>query len=259
MSGDKKRDRMRKAKERNEARERRASELAAGELTWRLYHSGIEDLYNHVDFGSVDIILTDPPYPREFLPCWSSLAKFADYALRDGGILAAMSGTIFLPQIFAMLEKQETLTYRWVISLLLSQTTHVFDRKVKKAFKVVFLYTKGKEHSKRWIHDSIINPRLSNAELKFAKKDHIWGQEQNMMNEIARRLCEPGDVVCDPFLGAGSSGISALRLGCEFIGGDIESECIEISERKLTAWERDTRESRIARWQELKVEQSDLF
>lgn len=34
---------------------------------------------------SVDLILTDPPYPREFLPLWSDLGDLAERVLKRGG------------------------------------------------------------------------------------------------------------------------------------------------------------------------------
>lgn len=36
-----------------------------------IYHSSCAELAAVVPEGSVDIIITDPPYPKEFLPCWS--------------------------------------------------------------------------------------------------------------------------------------------------------------------------------------------
>ena len=37
--------------------------------------------------------------------------------------------------------------------------------------------------------------------------------------------------VCDPFLGSGSAAIAALKLNCNFIGGDISKKAIAISKK----------------------------
>ena len=40
---------------------------------------------------------------------------------------------------------------------------------------------------------------------------------------------EPGFVVCDPFVGSGSSAIAALRRGCSFVGCDIAERAVEFA------------------------------
>jgi site-specific DNA-methyltransferase (adenine-specific) len=42
-----------------------------------------------------------------------------------------------------------------------------------------------------------------------------------------------GSVVCDPFLGSGSSAIAALRCGCSFVGCDISSKSMEYSKDRI--------------------------
>ena len=46
-------------------------------------------------------------------------------------------------------------------------------------------------------------------------------------------------VVCDPFVGSGSSAVAALRQGCSFVGGDIADASIATgcqSARSAAAW-----------------------
>ena len=44
--------------------------------------------------GSVDAIVTDPPYGKEHLECYDKLAELADYLLRDGGNCLVMTGGV---------------------------------------------------------------------------------------------------------------------------------------------------------------------
>jgi site-specific DNA-methyltransferase (adenine-specific) len=46
---------------------------------------------------------------------------------------------------------------------------------------------------------------------------------------------EPGFVVCDPFCGSGSSGVAAVRGGCDFIGADIDARAVALCEERLRA------------------------
>ena len=53
------------------------------------------------------------------------------------------------------------------------------------------------------------------------------------------------DVVLDPFVGSGNSGVAALTLGRRFIGIDVSKEYLEIARRKLEAVEIDHEQERL--------------
>ena len=44
---------------------------------------------------------------------------------------------------------------------------------------------------------------------------------------------ESGDVVCDPFVGSGSSAIAALKRGCSFLGCDVSIDAVEFTSRRV--------------------------
>ncbi len=77
-----------------------------------VYPYAVADLHNYVGANSIDAIITDPPYPREFLSVYTDLAEFAVHALKPGGSLITMVGQSYLPEIIEMLRAQ--LTYHWV-------------------------------------------------------------------------------------------------------------------------------------------------
>jgi site-specific DNA-methyltransferase (adenine-specific) len=50
---------------------------------------------------------------------------------------------------------------------------------------------------------------------------------------LIRQSSNGGDVVCDPFMGSGSVGIAALRLGRRFLGNDLNPEAVWIAAQRL--------------------------
>ena len=65
------------------------------------------------------------------------------------------------------------------------------------------------------------------------KRFHCWGQTMSGMEEIFQRFVYPGDLILDPFLGGGTTGIVALKKNCSFIGVDIDKECIVKSRMRI--------------------------
>lgn len=57
--------------------------------------------------------------------------------------------------------------------------------------------------------------------------------------ELPRRLIElftyRGDVVLDPFMGAGSTAVAAVQTGRRYVGFDAEPEYVELAERRVAA------------------------
>lgn len=173
--------------------------------------------------GSVDLILTDPPYPAEFLPLWSDLGALAKRVLSPSGVLAAMSGQTHLPEVYRRLG--EHLTYRWTMAYLMTGAANVVHaRRVSTMWKPVLVYGSND----RRLHDV--------ATSKAADKDyHGWGQSESGMYDLLRLLADPGAMVCDPFVGGGTTAVVAEALGCHFIGAELDPETHAKAVRRLAA------------------------
>ncbi|MBM3820662.1 MAG: site-specific DNA-methyltransferase [Acidimicrobiia bacterium] len=74
---------------------------------------------------------------------------------------------------------------------------------------------------------------------------------------LIKQSSEPGDVVCDPFMGSGSVGVASLRLGRRFIGNDLNAEAVRIASQRL----REFGEGRVPEGlpEEVPPPQADLF
>jgi site-specific DNA-methyltransferase (adenine-specific) len=55
------------------------------------------------------------------------------------------------------------------------------------------------------------------------------------MVDILERFTEPGQLVCDPFLGAGTTALAAVQLGRRFVGSDIDNGQVMIAQGRLGA------------------------
>jgi hypothetical protein len=170
-----------------------------------------------------DWVITDPPYPKEFLPVYEMLGAVAEEVLKPGGSLLCMVGQSYLPEIMAMLSK--SLTYHWTLAYLTpgGQAVQLFPRKVNTFWKPVLWFTKS-DFVGNWIGDvTKSNPNDND------KNHHHWGQSESGMRDLMQRFVKPDDTVLDPFLGAGTTGICALDLGATFTGYDIDKVAFDSS------------------------------
>jgi len=52
-------------------------------------------------------------------------------------------------------------------------------------------------------------------------------------------MCLPGQYILDPFCGAGTTGLMALKHGCLFDGIDIKEENVKITQGRLQQYDEE--------------------
>ena len=210
-----------------ERQEERRSAPQSNDVTFFLAHCA--DLREHVIPDSVDIILTDPPYKPDTLSCYKDLAEFAAHALKPGGVLLTMAGTSHLPQVMEYLCNTEGLTYHWTINYLMPGGNLRFHtRAVRMGWKPVVWLVKGQSDGTDRF-DVVEAPALAQQDTRY----HEWGQNEGGFKKLLDLFAFPGQVVCDPFLGGGTTAVVARAAGCAFIGADIDEQHIDTTRRRL--------------------------
>ena len=195
----------------------------------KIYQCSVKDLVNKIPENSVDVILTDPPYPADFLYCWDELGELAMRILKQGGSLVAMSGQSHFSDVSSRLLKSGLSEY-WVICYNMPGVANqVSYRAISNHWKPVIWMTKGKTKPKKWVADMVTVPKLSRQENEL----HEWQQQKDGWQMLTDTVVSSGDIVCDPFLGSGTSAVCAIDAGCLFIGSDISKECVNISKERV--------------------------
>jgi len=175
------------------------------------------------DLTNVDAIITDPPYPREFLPLLGDLAAWADKVLAPDGILAVLFGQTHLPEVYRLLEGGRP--YRWTACYLTSGPSYVAHaRQVHSNWKPLIVYGGGPRFA------DVVRAEGGDAD---AKSNHKWGQDYNAFHTIVERLTSRGQTVVDPFMGSGTTLLAAHALGRHTIGCDTDPDAVATSRERV--------------------------
>jgi site-specific DNA-methyltransferase (adenine-specific) len=93
-------------------------------------------------------------------------------------------------------------------------------------YEFILFFEKGKRRlNDLGIPDIITVPRIRGG--------YPAEKPPEVADVLIRQSSNAGDVVCDPFMGAGSVGIAALRLGRRFLGNDLNPEAVRIAAQRL--------------------------
>lgn len=192
---------------------------------YRLIVGDFAQVASAIETGSVDIIITDPPYPREFLPLFGVLAQEASRILAPGGSLVVMVGQSYVPEIIALMTPH--MRYNWTLAYLTlgAQSAQLWQRKVNTFWKPLLWFVNG-DYDGGWIGDVA---KSADNDKRF----HHWGQSVSGMADIVSRFTKPGDVILDPFCGAATTGVAALLSGRRFVGVDINADHVQTAGQRL--------------------------
>lgn len=177
----------------------------------------VGDFRKHADKvadGSVSLIFTDPPYDQKAIELFSGLAEFAAKKLADGGSLVMYVGHLQLPAVFKAFEGR--LRYWWTCACVHAGSLPLMkEYGIRAGWKPMVWFVKGTRDDK----SNIIHDTVSGGQEKAT---HEWQQAESEAEHYIQNLCPKDGVVCDPFLGGGTTAVVAKRLKREWVGFEID-------------------------------------
>lgn len=203
---------------------------------------------------SVDIIVTDPAYSgmnqRLKLGRGKIIGKYSD-AGKDGAKWfeefhdTEENYKTFLQECYRVLKNDRHIYIMFDSYSLLSLAPiarHVFDVKnvlcwdkaniglghyFRRRHEFILFASKGKRHlNSKNIPDVWKIKRVVSSQYPTQKPTEVF-------ELMLKGSAEKDFVVCDPFMGSGSSAIAAIKFDCKFLGCDISDKAISFSKERV--------------------------
>ena len=205
---------------------------SAGELPThvQIRHGDFREVLSDLR-GQVDAIITDPPYPAEYVALFGDLARIAAELLKPSGVLVVMTGHLYLYEYMTLLNQH--LRYRWICTYHTDgakATVHV--ARFGQAWKPLLVYVRHNAENLRFVCSDYFSGARGNSD-GVEKTLHHWQQSLDGFIQIVERFTEPGELVVDPFLGSGTTAVACLRLGRQFVGCDTDAGAVAIARRRV--------------------------
>ena len=179
------------------------------------------------DVEHVDVIITDPPYRQEEINSWDVLGEFAQEKLNDGGYLIAYSGQSHLFEVQSILSKY--LDYVWVFCLYFNggPTQIVGGVNVVCNWKPILVFGKNIKKFEKPTSDVVLSNR---------REKDLYDHQQNLdaVKQLVETFSKPGDIVCDPFVGSGTTAIACKLTNRQFVGAEINEETYKLAVVRLS-------------------------
>jgi len=180
---------------------------------------------------SVDMVFTDPPYSKEYLSCYSWLFSEGSRILKPNGFMFVYAGEIWIDRIFSFLKSSE-LTYFWRFTHLAlnGEVPFVWARSVVAHAKSIIACCKSS-------NGVLPKPRVGGVHGVYTgrkdKRFHHWGQDVDTARYYIDCFSGLSDLICDPFLGGGTTAVACELIRRRWIGFDVDPGALVLSTTRL--------------------------
>lgn len=183
--------------------------------------------------NSIDLVFTDPPYLKQFLPCYGWLAREAMRVLKPGGFVLAMCGGMWINQIFSMFDSAG-LSFYWKYEIDMPgwATGSVWHRgqghrtTISIRQKSILAYSKGESGARTATIDRF---DCSGRDKTY----HAWGQDVASARYFVDCFSDIGDLVLDPFIGGGATAQACELIGRRWIGCDVDPAALATTTARM--------------------------
>lgn len=231
-----------------------------------LYNENCIKVMDRLDSESVDLILTDPPYNlgnfmknrdtnlgkmrenffadagwdnlelSEWIKSMDDFFDKASKVIRIGGSVIMFMSILKVETVIRIAENHGfyyKTTGIWHKTNPMPRNMNLHFVNSTEAW-IYFIYKKKTgtfNNDGAMYHDFIETSVTSNGERRYGK--HPTQKPESLMAHFIELLSNPGEVVLDPFMGSGTTGVAAKKLSRNFIGIEIDDSYFRISEARI--------------------------
>jgi hypothetical protein len=190
-----------------------------------LHHGDFRALSDKIEDNSVDLVFTDPPYDRKSVPLYGDAARVAARILKPGGSFIAYCGQYCLPEVLG--ECGQYLRYWWTIAGVHGGAKGMMEKYgIRVGWKPLVWFVKEDR-------GDICNVISDIVTGKREKDYHEWQQSEQEAAYYIKNLASNDGLVVDFFVGGGTTGVAAKKLGRRFIGFEVDATHAERASKRI--------------------------
>ena len=222
----------------------------------KLINGNCLDILKNIPNESIDLIVTDPPYPttsrgnagnsggmlqkdinkkgkvftynnincKEYAPEFYRL-------LKDGSHCYVMTNHI---NLIDMLNTFTDVGFHFIKSLIWNKGNKIMGQYYMSQYEYILFFRKGKGKK---INNCGTSDILSISNKKTKDKDgkniHDTEKPVELMEVLVNNSSQENELVLDPFMGVGSTGIACIKNNRNFIGMELDEKYFNIAKNRI--------------------------
>ena len=220
---------------------------------YKLYQGDCLEVMKNIEDESVDLVVTDPPYktitggdsnganserPKGMLQGNRKLFKHQSIkisswmpeiyrVLKEGSHCYIFTNSLNLQE---MLNEATKVGFKLHNLLVWEKNNCTPSQYYMKNCEYVLFLRKGKA---KWINNIGDSKTVHKFNNIIGNKLHPTEKPVDLLEYYLLNSSEPNDIVFDPFMGSGSTGVAALNTDRDFIGIELDERYFNIAQNRL--------------------------
>lgn len=187
------------------------------------------ELAKRIPDESVDLVFTDPPYSREYLPLYSDIFAISSRILKNSGFLLVYVGGYWKDEV--MSSAREHLKYFWDYIVWEPHNSPVnWPRKTICRNKSIIAYTKLGAGTNALPNTQVLSVWLGGGE---DKRYHIWGQDESQARYFVDCFSTKDDIILDLCAGGGTTPSVCQMLERNYLAFEIDPDTAELARKRV--------------------------
>jgi len=195
--------------------------------------------------GSVDAVITDPPYglnkdivgdtTENLQALLTNFLKEAKRVIKDRhSIVVFFDYGKNLPYLWRAVDASGCFFEKGATLYKPNDCSMPHNRWLRTSEAIWVLSKNGvlNHDGDIYLHDVIIANHRSLERWWY----HPTAKSQKAINLLVQANTEEGDTILDPFMGSGTTGVACAKLNRNFIGIEIDEGYFKIAERRINEW-----------------------
>lgn len=201
--------------------------------------------------GKVDAVVTDPPYSERTHAGHDASASGHNGLGKDAARRSALGyAALSDADIAAYVSAVAGVCDGWIVTMTDHVLAPVLQRELEASRRYVFaplpFYAPGSrvrlsgDGPSSWTIWIVVARTAKQsrwgtlpggyvAEPGWREREHMGGKPTSLMDRLVADYSRPGNTVLDPYMGAGTTGVSCHNTGRRFIGIEIERKYFDIA------------------------------
>ena len=198
---------------------------------FKIHHLDFRRIGNRIAPNSVSLLVSDPPWLKEFDEHRKPFAETVFRILKPGGFAAVYCGHFYLKEFMDAL-CEAGMDYRWLVACVNEESMGAIrsSGSILTFWRPVLLFQKpgGKAKTPRLLRDLITTKTRE-------KGLHEWQQPIEEAALFVKTLSDPGDLIADLCVCTGSvpAAVATIGEGRRFIGCEIDGEMVKAAKRRV--------------------------
>ena len=223
---------------------------------YKLYHGDCLEVMKDIPDNSISLIVTDPPYKvtakgnagnsggmmQSKLSMKGKIFKYNDIKpieyipefyriLKDGSHCYIMTNHVNLQEI---LNVATECGFKFIKALVWNKGNKIMRHFYINQFEYILFFRKckGKKINNCGTADILNIPNKKTKDIN-GKNLHDTEKPIELMQILVSNSSNEGDLILDPFMGIGSTGVACMNTNRKFIGIELDEKYFDISKERI--------------------------